>query len=114
MPTIVLNGKSTDGKSSGSGKLTFDIADIATSSIGVDYSSPDKVVFKVDSKANFKLDTDTKLTVIGNADFNPGTHAISGGGSMQVVIDKSVDAKIGQTFTTNGLGTTSAQVTIKF
>jgi hypothetical protein len=33
---------------------------------------------------------------------------------MQVVIDKSVDAKIGQTFTTNGLGTTSAQVTIKF
>jgi hypothetical protein len=114
MPTIVLNGKDSDGKTSGSGKLTFDISDIGTSSIGVDYSSPDKVVFKVDSKATVKLNTDTKLTVTGNTDFNPGTHDISGGGTMEVAIDKSVDAKIGQTFTTNGLGTTSAQVTIKF
>jgi long-subunit fatty acid transport protein len=114
VPTIVLNGKDADGKTSGNGKLTFDISDIATSSIGVDYSSPDKVVFKVDSKANVKLNTDTKLTVIGNADFNPGSHAFSGGASMEVAIDKSVDAKIVQAFKTNGLGTTSAQVTIKF
>lgn len=114
MPTIVLNGKDSDGKPSGSGKLSFDISDIGTSSIGVDYSSPDKVVFKVDSKATVKLNTDTKLVVAGSADFNPGSHAFSGGANMEVAIDKSVDAKIAQTFTTDGLGTTSAQVTIKF
>lgn len=114
MPTIVLDGKSADGKPSGSGKLTFDISDIATSSIGVDYSSPDKMVFKVDSKGTFTLNTDTKLVATGNVGFDPGKHEISGGGGLEVAIDKSVDAKIGQTFTTDGLGTTSAQVTIRF
>jgi len=114
MPTILLTGKDANGKTSGSGKLTFDISDLATSSIGVDYSSPDKVVFHVNSKANVHLNTDTKLTVTGSADFDPGSHQISGVAGVEVVVDKSVDAKIAQTFGTNGQGTTTAQLTIKF
>jgi hypothetical protein len=72
------------------------------------------MVFKVDSKGTFKLDTDTKLIATGNVGFDPGSHEISGAAGLAVAIDKSVDAKIGQTFKTNALGTTSAQVTIRF
>ena len=114
MPTILLSGKDENGAPSGSGKLTFDIGDVTTSSVGVDYSSPDQVLFKVDSKSTVQLTTDTKLVVAGSASFDPGTHVLGGGANLEVAIDKSVDAKIGQTFATDGTGTTSAQVTIKF
>lgn len=114
MPTILLDGKNANGKPSGAGKLTFDISDLATSSVGVDYSSPDKLVFHVDSKAKVVLNTDTKLTVTGDLDFNPGSHEFSGGTSLEVSIDKSIDAKIAQSFGPGGKGTTSARVTIRF
>jgi|GEM_PF-1778662 len=114
MPTIMLSGKDENGAPSGSGKMTFDIGDITTSSVGVDYSTPDQVLFKIDSKSTVQLNTDTKLAVAGNASFNPGTHVLAGGANLEVAIDKSVDAKIGQSFATDGSGTTSAQVTIKF
>jgi hypothetical protein len=110
----MLSGKDADGTPSGSGKLSFDIGDLTTSSVAVDYSSPDQVVFKIDSKSTVQLTTDTKLVVSGNASFEPGTHTLAGGASVEVAIDKNVNAKIAQSFATDGSATTSGQVTIKF
>ena len=48
MPTILLTGKQSDGSPGAGGKLTFDIGDVTTSSIAVDYSTSDKLTFKLE------------------------------------------------------------------
>jgi hypothetical protein len=114
MPTILLTGKQSDGSPGAGGKLTFDIGDVTTSSIAVDYSTSDKLTFKLSSKSGIKLTNDSDLKIGGDAAYDATTGVVSGDGSLEVSIDKSVDAKIQQTFSTSGSQATTAQVTIHF
>lgn len=98
---------STDfsGRVAGQGRLTLQVSDAASASVGVDYRNADRLLLSLESTAGLRLSADDTLTLSGGLTHDLLNQELGGRVRARLKIDKRVSASLEQRFDRRGPAT---------